>query len=106
MQKRIITESELLKVLKIRRETLDILEEEGIIVPHRKRGERVYNTEQVEDILFAMDLRREMGVNWAGVEVALNMRRNIRQMSRQMERIADYMRKHLVSEFTEENTEE
>ena len=106
MQKRIVTESELLKALKIRRETLNVLEEEGIIVPRRKRGERVYSAEQVEDIILAVDLRREMGVNWAGVEVALNMRRNIRQMSQQMAQIIEYMRKRLVCEFTEEDSQE
>ena len=106
MQKRIVMESELLKALKIRREILNVLEEEGIIVPRRKRGARVYSAEQVEDIIFAVDLRREMGVNWAGVEVALNMRRNIRQMSRQIEQIFEYMRKRFVCEFTEEDTEE
>ena len=106
MQKRAIAESELLRALKIRREVLNVLEDEGIVVPRRRRGERIYSAEQLEDIIFAVDLHREMGVNWAGVEVALNMRRRMRQMSRQMEEIFDYMRKHLVCEFSEDDTTE
>ena len=106
MQKRLISESDLLKALKIRREILDVLEEEDIVAPRRRRGERLYSAEQLEEVIFAVDLRREMGVNWAGVEVALNMRRRMRQMSRQMEEVFDHIRKHFECEFYEDDSTE
>jgi DNA-binding transcriptional MerR regulator len=86
--------------------TLKALEEREIITPHRRRGERVYNEEQVADIIFALDLRREMGVNWPGVDVALQMRRNMRRMTEQVEEIFNYVRENLEGEFPDKDTDD
>jgi len=104
MPKLTYTETQLVKVLKVRRVTLNVLEEREIVTPRRRRGERVYNEEQVAEIIFALDLRKEMGVNWPGVDVALQMRRNMRRMAEQMEEIFNYVRENFAGEFPDEDT--
>ena len=102
MAKRTYTEIQILKTLRIKSVTLKTLEEEEIIIPRRRKGQRIYDMEQVAEIIFAIDLYREMGVNWAGVEVALQMRRNMKKMERQMEEICKYLRNQVLCELEQE----
>lgn len=89
------------KEMNIKPRILEILEEEGIIAPRRRSGERFYSMEQVEEINFALALRKQMGVNWAGVEVAIEMRRSMKRMSRQIEEVFEY----ILGEISSKNKE-
>jgi len=91
-----------MRVAKVRRETLARLEKEGIVVPRRRGTEKIYDAWQVAEILFALDLRKNMGVNWAGVEVALQMRRNMAEMMNQFEKFFDLFREAVSRTIEEE----
>lgn len=73
-------------------QTLRLYEREGLIKPSRTQGNtRLYSERDIEDIKMVLLLTRELGVNIAGVEVILEMRRKMERMReemfREMERI-------------------
>jgi MerR family transcriptional regulator/heat shock protein HspR len=65
-------------------ELIRALEEEKVIKSVRRRRLKFYPLEQVDRIRVAQILVREMGVNLAGVEVALHMREQLIGMRRQL----------------------
>jgi MerR family transcriptional regulator, heat shock protein HspR len=60
------------------------LEQEDLIKPVRRRRLKFYPLEEVDRIRVAQILMREMGVNLAGVEVALHMREQLIHMRREL----------------------
>lgn len=96
------SETVIVRQLRIRRTVLRKMEEEGIIKPFLKDGEKYYNEEQVSDIIFARNLISCMGVNLPGVVVAIKMRRNFMKAENQVEQLIEYLRKRLEEKFFEE----
>lgn len=101
MNGKTFTDRQIIRAMRIKRQTLTKLEEEGIVVPELQGDEKIYDTGQVAEILFALDLRKNMGVNWAGVEVALQMRRNMFNMMSQFEEFFELFRE-TISRMVEE----
>lgn len=95
-------ETVIVKQLRIRKTVLRKMEEEGIIKPIFKDGEKYYNDEQVADIVFARNLISCMGVNLPGVVVAIKMRRNFIKAENQVEQLIEYLKRRLEEEFFEE----
>ncbi len=106
MNEKTFTAGQIIRCAKIKREALKRLEEEGIVVPEQEGEEKIYDIEQVAERLFALDLRKNMGVNWAGVEVALRMRRNMYRMLSQFEEFFDLFRESAFRIMEEENSGE
>lgn len=100
MARNYYTETIIIRTFGVRRNTLRKIEDEGIVVPVIRRGERRYSQEQVAEIVFVRDLRRDMGVNWAGVEVAIEMRRNMLKLEAQMEEVLQYVKSRMEEEFS------
>jgi len=77
------------------------LESEEIVVSfvHPEKKTRAFSHEEIEKIRLAAMLVHELGVNLAGVEVILHMRRNMLEMRNQVDRILEYIarqvREHL-----------
>jgi MerR family transcriptional regulator, heat shock protein HspR len=65
-------------------EFIRALEQEHLIKSVRRRRLKFYPLEQVDRIRVAQILVREMGVNLAGVEVALHMREQLISMRREL----------------------
>ncbi|MEZ5284422.1 MAG: helix-turn-helix transcriptional regulator [Vicinamibacterales bacterium] len=62
-------------------QTLRLYEREGLLKPSRTEGNtRLYSEEDLEQLETILTLTRELGVNLAGVEIILNMRRKMEQM--------------------------
>ena len=75
------------EMLGIHPQTLRIYEREGFVKPKRSGGNtRLYSEEDVEELERILRLTRELGVNLAGVEVILSMRKKMEQMQRDMEK--------------------
>ena len=71
-------------------QTLRMYEREGLLQPSRSRGNtRLYSDEDLQRLEVILSLTRDLGVNLAGVEVILNMRRN---MARLQAEVGDLMR--------------
>jgi len=83
-------------------QTLRLYEREGLLKPSRSEGNtRLYTQEDLERLELILNLTRDLGVNLAGVEVILNMRRRLEEMQREMQEFAEYVER----EFTQRSPE-
>lgn len=74
-------------------QTLRLYEREGLLTPSRSEGNtRLYTEEDLEQLDIILKLTRELGVNLAGVEIILNMRRRMLEMEREMKAFVEYAR--------------
>ncbi|MBI3932709.1 MAG: helix-turn-helix transcriptional regulator [Acidobacteria bacterium] len=69
------------KAYGIHPQTLRLYEREGLLRPSRTEGNtRLYSEEDLKQLEVILNLTRDLGVNLAGVEIVLNMRRKMEQM--------------------------
>ena len=65
--------------------------------PSRTEGNtRLYSEEDLEQLETILSLTRDLGVNLAGVEIILNMRRRITQMQAEVNEFMAYVKKELA----------
>jgi MerR family transcriptional regulator/heat shock protein HspR len=77
------------EMLALHPQTLRIYERKGLIRPSRTTGRtRLYSAEDVEEIRLILRLSRELGVNLAGVEIILKMRRQMQTLQQELEAAA------------------
>jgi MerR family transcriptional regulator/heat shock protein HspR len=80
-------------MLKVHPQTLRFYEKKGLVRPGRTEGQtRMYSEEDLEEIARLLRLTRDLGVNLAGVEIILKMRRRMIDMQRQIEELVGYVR--------------
>ena len=80
-------------MLKLHPQTLRMYENKGLIRPSRTEGQtRRYSAEDVEEIARVTRLARDLGVNLAGIEIILKMRRRMLDMQAQIENLTSYVR--------------
>jgi MerR family transcriptional regulator, heat shock protein HspR len=78
-------------------QTLRLYEREGLLKPSRTEGNtRLYSEEDLEQLETILTLTRDLGVNLAGVEVILNMRRKIQQMQGEVNEFMEYVKRELT----------
>ncbi len=81
------------EMLKLHPQTLRMYEKRGLIRPSRTVGRtRMYSPEDVEEIARVTRLARDLGVNLAGIEIILKMRRRMLEMQAQIEDLMSYVR--------------
>ena len=79
-------------------QTLRLYEREGLLKPSRTEGNtRLYSEEDLEQLETILTLTRDLGVNLAGVEVILNMRRKIQQMQGEVNEFMEYVKRELCA---------
>ena len=78
-------------------QTLRLYEREGLLKPSRTEGNtRLYSEEDLEQLETILSLTRDLGVNLAGVEIILNMRRKIERMQGEVNEFMDYVKRELA----------
>ena len=78
-------------------QTLRLYEREGLLKPSRTEGNtRLYSEEDLEQLETILSLTRDLGVNLAGVEIILNMRRKIERMQLEVNEFMDYVKRELA----------
>jgi len=81
------------EMLKLHPQTLRTYEKKGLIRPSRTEGRtRMYSSEDVEEIARVIRLTRDLGVNLAGIEIILKMRRRMLDMQHQLEDLTSHVR--------------
>lgn len=91
------------KMFNIHPQTLRLYEREGLLRPSRSEGNtRCYTDEDLRQLELILNLTRDLGVNLAGVEVVINMRKKIEQIEEEVNMFLEYIRK----EFFEGKEEE
>ncbi len=83
------------EMLDLHPQTLRQYERLGLVNPQRTQGNiRLYSEEDLETLKFILTLTKDMGINLAGVEVILNMRRQIDELQAHNEQLTDFIKKH------------
>src|SRR6186713_2280024 len=78
-------------------QTLRLYEREGLLKPSRTDGNtRLYSEEDLEQLETILSLTRDLGVNLAGVEIILNMRRKMEQMQGEVNQFMEYGKHELA----------
>src|SRR5262245_50979029 len=78
-------------------QTLRLYEREGLLKPSRTEGNtRLYSDEDLERLETILSLTRDLGVNLAGVEIILNMRKRIEQMQGEVNEFMQYVKRRMI----------
>ena len=79
-------------MLSVHPQTLRFYEKKGLVHPSRTVGRtRMYSAEDVEEIARLLRLTRDLGVNLAGIEIILKLRRRMLEMQKQIEDLLAYV---------------
>jgi MerR family transcriptional regulator/heat shock protein HspR len=87
------------EMFNIHPQTLRIYEREGLIHPKRVGGARLYSQDDLHRIRMILNLTKELGVNRAGVDIILRMRRRLELMQKEMEEMMDYLESDVKRRF-------
>ncbi|MBI1735198.1 MAG: MerR family transcriptional regulator [Candidatus Rokubacteria bacterium] len=80
------------EMLSVHPQTLRFYEKKGLLTPSRTVGRtRMYSEDDVEELARLIRLTRDLGVNLAGVEIVLKMRRRMVEMQKQIEDLVAYL---------------
>lgn len=101
MTKKIVKASYMISVVAerydIHPQTLRLYEREGLLKPSRTEGNtRLYSEEDLEQLETILSLTRDLGVNLAGVEIILNMRRKMELMQGEVNEFMEYVKRELA----------
>ncbi|SRR5690606_12734472 len=78
-------------------QTLRLYEREGLITPSRTDGNtRLYSDDDLKELETILALTRDLGVNLAGVEIILNMRRKMERMQKEVNEFMTYVKGELA----------
>lgn len=80
-------------------QTLRLYEREGFLRPKRVGGARLYSQEDLERIRTILSLTKELGVNRAGVDIILRMKRRMDALQSEMEEMMDHLEKEVRNRF-------
>jgi len=82
------------RIYNIHPQTLRLYEREGLLTPSRSEGNtRLYSDEDLKQLELILDITRDLGVNLAGVEVILNMRKKIERIEAEVNEFLEYIKK-------------
>lgn len=78
-------------------QTLRLYEREGLLRPSRTDGNtRLYSDEDLAELETILALTRDLGVNLAGVEIVLNMRKKMERMQKEVNEFMQYVKRELA----------
>ncbi len=81
------------EMLNVHPQTLRFYEKKGLVRPSRTVGRtRMYSAEDIDALARLLRLTRDLGVNLAGIEIILKMRRRMIEMQKQIEDLVSYLR--------------
>lgn len=81
-------------MLDIHPQTLRQYEREGLVEPSRTQGRmRLYSQRDIDRMKLILRLTRQMGVNLAGVDIALQLKEQIDQMQEEIDQLRSELSK-------------
>jgi MerR family transcriptional regulator/heat shock protein HspR len=87
------------EMFNIHPQTLRLYEREGLLLPRRVGGARLYSQEDLERIRMILNLTKELRVNRAGVDIILRMKRRFEALQKEMEDMMEYLDNDIKKEF-------
>jgi MerR family transcriptional regulator/heat shock protein HspR len=89
------------KMFSIHQQTVRLYEKEGLINPKRSAGNtRLFSEEDVEKLEEVIYLTHELGINLAGVDMILKLKKQIKKMQDDMNKIFETTQEQLEKEAT------
>jgi MerR family transcriptional regulator/heat shock protein HspR len=89
------------ELLDVHPQTLRLYEREGLIRPKRLRRQRLYSEEDIERLSLILELTRDLGVNKAGVDIIMRMRRRLVALQKEVDTILNFLEEETRREFEE-----
>jgi MerR family transcriptional regulator/heat shock protein HspR len=80
------------EMLNVHPQTLRLYEREGLVVPKRVNRFRYYSDEDIERLNLILRLTRELGVNKAGVEIILRLKKRLESLQDLLEEMMLFSR--------------
>lgn len=87
------------KMLEVHPQTLRMYEREGFVTPRRINRQRLYSDKDVEQLNLVIELTKDLGVNKAGVDIILRMRRRLETMQKEMNDMMRLLDEDMRREF-------
>ena len=87
------------KMLSVHQQTIRLYEKQGLISPKRSTGNtRLFSDADIEQLEEIIHLTHQVGINIAGVEMILKLKKQIHKMQRDMNKIFTQTQKELDQE--------
>lgn len=84
------------KMFSVHQQTVRLYEKQGLINPKRSTGNtRLFSEEDIDRLEEVIYLTHEMGINLAGVEMILRLKKQIKKMQGEMNKIFDSTQEEL-----------
>ncbi len=87
------------RILEVHPQTLRMYEREGFVSPHRVNRQRLYSDEDIERLDLVIKLTKELGVNKAGVDIILRMRKRLKALHSEIMEMMQFLDDDLKREF-------
>ena len=87
------------RILEVHPQTLRMYEREGFVSPHRINHQRLYSDEDIERLDLVIKLIKELGVNKAGVDIILRMRKRLKALHTEIMEIMQFLDDDVKEEF-------
>lgn len=76
------------KMFSVHQQTIRLYEKEGLITPKRSEGKtRLFSEEDIDRLESVIYLTHELGINLAGVEMILKLKKQITKMQQEMNKL-------------------
>lgn len=87
------------KMFSVHQQTIRLYEKEGLFIPKRSNGNtRLFSEEDVDRLEEIIYLTHQLGVNLAGVEMILKLKKQMAKMQKDMNKIFETNQKELDQE--------
>jgi MerR family transcriptional regulator/heat shock protein HspR len=87
------------KMLSIHQQTIRLYEKQGLIRPKRSSGNtRLFSEEDIERLEEIIHLTHQLGINLAGVEMILKLKRQISKMQKDVNKLFAQAQEQLMQE--------
>lgn len=87
------------KMFSIHQQTIRLYEKEGLITPKRSEGNtRLFSEEDIDRLEEVIYLTHELGINLAGVEMILKLKKQIHKMQKDMNKLFENAQDELDKE--------
>ena len=87
------------KMFSIHQQTIRLYEKEGLINPKRSEGNtRLFSEEDIDHLEEVIYLTHQLGINLAGVEMILKLKKQMKKMQKEMNNLFEATQKQLQKE--------
>lgn len=88
------------KMFSVHQQTIRLYEKEGLIIPKRSTGNtRLFSEEDVDRLEEIVYLTHQLGINLAGVQMILKLKKQMSKMQREMNKIFETTQNELDNEI-------